>query len=149
MSRSPRLKTRYSVHAVITDDDGPALLVQGARGSPYAGRYDLVGTVPEAEEAVPEALARSLKAETGTYITAINRIGILSSHFSYEDNGPQQLHHLAVLYEVTLKGAINLENCLWLPIALITSENSTAALVWAAEWVKSRPAMASELAEAV
>lgn len=153
MLRKPRLKTRYSAHAVIVDDEGPSVLVTQAEGASYQGRYDLVGAVPVADETPAEALVRTLKQQTDTYLTSIERLGLLSSHSSYSDEAGQEqvLHHLAVLYEVTLKGALNMEHCLWLPVDLITSENSTAALIWAAEWVKSRPALlvSDELAEAV
>lgn len=141
MSRRSRLLTRYSVHALVSDADGPALLVQLADAAPYTGRYDLPGTIPAEDEAVAEALGRSLKQATGALISDITRLGLMSSLFSFSDeNGSaQQLHHLTVIYAVALRGAINLANCLWLPIDLISSENSTPALLWAAEWLKAQP----------
>ncbi len=142
MSRRSRLLTRYSVHALVSDADGPALLVQVASGAPYTGRYDLPGAIPAEEEAVAEALGRNLKQVTGAQISDIHRLGLMSSLFSFSDpyGYPQQLHHLTVIYAVTLRGAIDLANCLWLPIDLISSENSTPALLWAAEWLKAQPA---------
>lgn len=102
-------RTHLGVYALIVYGDA-VILVRKGRG-PYSGKWDLPGGRIEFGETPQEALEREVREETGLEIAAPELLDVVSTCFAHlrPDGTREELHHIGVIYHVTLQSIAGLK----------------------------------------
>jgi len=130
--------------------DKRILVIQKILG-PYTGKYDLPGGRLEMMESLEQGITRELGEETGYTVRKLNNIGVcdFSVRWTLQDGMVENLHHVAILYEVELdseevtKAIESFEGqdsngAIWLALDEVTSNNSSPLVMQAIEWINTR-----------
>jgi len=101
--------THLGVYALATHHEG-LILIRKGRG-PYRGSWDLPGGRIEFGESPRDALVREVSEETGLVVVDSKLIDVVSTRFTYElpDGTERDLHHIGVLYRVTVESVDGLK----------------------------------------
>lgn len=116
---------------------------------PYAGRYDLPGGRLENEESLQEGVIREFREETGFTVSGMKSIGVCDFAVTwYFRNELETVHHIALLYEVTVENTEILDavesfdeqdsnGALWLALDEVTQENASPLVLQAIDWIRN------------
>ena len=101
-----KIKTHIGAYGIITNDN-KIVLIKKARGG-YTGKLDLPGGGIEHNESPTEALIRELKEETGSTVITYNLLDVIDANITWEmaKDLYEDLHHIGVIYIVTIKDNI-------------------------------------------
>ena len=131
------VKTHVGAYGIIIRDKKIAL-IKKARGG-YKGKFDLPGGGIEHDETPLEALKRELMEEiSGTLIEAtLFDATSVTFKWQMEENVIEDLHHIGLLYNVTIKedelkkdaDGLDSNGAVWMDIDNLT-EDEVSPFVW-------------------
>jgi ADP-ribose pyrophosphatase YjhB (NUDIX family) len=117
---------------------------------PYTGKYDLPGGRLEIMESLEQGMTREVREETGYIVQQLKHVGVcdFSVRWRLQDNTVENLHHIAILYEVEidLSEEVNRieafegqdsSGATWLAMDEVTSSNSSPLVMQAVEWLRT------------
>ena len=126
----------------IIIDNNKIALVRKARGG-YKGKLDLPGGGIEHTELPNDTLIRELKEEADVEVTNFSLLDVTATNITWqmEENLLEDLHHIGILYLVTIAGTklksdadgLDSEGCEWYEINSLTREELSPFTIYALE----------------
>lgn len=126
----------------IIIDNNKIALVRKARGG-YKGKLDLPGGGIEHTELPNDTLIRELKEEADVEVTNFSLLDVTATNIVWqmEENLMEDLHHIGILYLVTVSGTklksdadgLDSEGCEWYEINDLTRDELSPFTIYALE----------------